>query len=199
LPSPQAIGLSAIGALLQPVGRREPGGLAVQLAHRVTKAASPRRADDDHAARADRAGHGAAGAGGELATHGRRRAACTVQQSAGTVALDGERELILRARPARDSDAARERLSHLDVARCMAVAARDGLLRTSPNRTRRQTPGDTMAGNPFPQSKEQLLQAYRTMRTIREFEERLHIDFAAATSPASSTCMPARRPRAPAS
>ena len=29
-----------------------------------------------------------------------------------------------------------------------------------------------MAGNPFPQSKEQLLQAYRTMRTIREFEER---------------------------
>ena len=34
-----------------------------------------------------------------------------------------------------------------------------------------------MAGNPFPQSKEQLLQAYRTMRTIREFEERLHIDF----------------------
>ena len=34
-----------------------------------------------------------------------------------------------------------------------------------------------MAGNPFPQSREQLLQAYRTMRTIREFEERLHIDF----------------------
>ena len=34
-----------------------------------------------------------------------------------------------------------------------------------------------MAGNPFPLSKEQLLQAYRTMRTIREFEERLHIDF----------------------
>ena len=34
-----------------------------------------------------------------------------------------------------------------------------------------------MAGHPFPQSKEQLLQAYRTMRAIREFEERLHIDF----------------------
>ncbi|WP_043697859.1 thiamine pyrophosphate-dependent dehydrogenase E1 component subunit alpha [Tepidimonas taiwanensis] len=34
-----------------------------------------------------------------------------------------------------------------------------------------------MADNPFPQSREQLLQAYRTMRTIREFEERLHIDF----------------------
>ena len=34
-----------------------------------------------------------------------------------------------------------------------------------------------MAGNPFPLSKAELLQAYRTMRTIREFEERLHVDF----------------------
>ena len=34
-----------------------------------------------------------------------------------------------------------------------------------------------MAGNPFPLDKEQLLQAYRKMRTIREFEERLHVDF----------------------
>lgn len=35
-----------------------------------------------------------------------------------------------------------------------------------------------MAGkNPFPLTREELLQCYRTMRTIREFEERLHIDF----------------------
>ena len=34
-----------------------------------------------------------------------------------------------------------------------------------------------MAGNPFPLSKAELLKAYRTMRTIREFEERLHVDF----------------------
>jgi len=35
-----------------------------------------------------------------------------------------------------------------------------------------------MAGkNPFPLSRDALLQCYRTMRTIREFEERLHIDF----------------------
>ena len=31
--------------------------------------------------------------------------------------------------------------------------------------------------NPFPMSREELLAAYRKMRTIREFEERLHIDF----------------------
>jgi TPP-dependent pyruvate/acetoin dehydrogenase alpha subunit len=36
----------------------------------------------------------------------------------------------------------------------------------------------TMPGNnPFPLSKDALLQCYRTMRTIREFEERLHVDF----------------------
>jgi len=34
-----------------------------------------------------------------------------------------------------------------------------------------------MAANPFPLDKAGLLQAYRTMRTIREFEERLHVDF----------------------
>jgi acetoin:2,6-dichlorophenolindophenol oxidoreductase subunit alpha len=34
-----------------------------------------------------------------------------------------------------------------------------------------------MAGNPFPLTREGLLKAYRTMRTIREFEERLHVDF----------------------
>ncbi len=31
--------------------------------------------------------------------------------------------------------------------------------------------------NPFPMSRDELLAAYRMMRTIREFEERLHIDF----------------------
>jgi len=31
--------------------------------------------------------------------------------------------------------------------------------------------------NPFPLEKDQLLEAYRRMRTIREFEERLHVDF----------------------
>ena len=40
-----------------------------------------------------------------------------------------------------------------------------------------------MAANPFPLSKEKLLQAYRTMRTIREFEERLHVDFARGDIP----------------
>ncbi len=41
-----------------------------------------------------------------------------------------------------------------------------------------------MAGtNPFPLSREDLLKAYRTMRTIREFEERLHVDFSRGDIP----------------
>jgi pyruvate dehydrogenase E1 component alpha subunit len=40
-----------------------------------------------------------------------------------------------------------------------------------------------MANNPFPLSKDQLLEAYRIMRTIREFEERLHTDFARGDIP----------------
>lgn len=35
-----------------------------------------------------------------------------------------------------------------------------------------------MSDQPFPLPREDLLQAYRTMRTIREFEERLHVEFA---------------------
>ena len=40
-----------------------------------------------------------------------------------------------------------------------------------------------MTKNPFPLEKDQLLDAYRIMRTIREFEERLHADFARGDIP----------------
>ena len=40
-----------------------------------------------------------------------------------------------------------------------------------------------MAGNPFPLDKPALLEAYRKMRTIREFEERLHVDFSRGDIP----------------
>ncbi len=56
-----------------------------------------------------------------------------------------------------------------------------------------------MSSNPFPLNKDRLLQAYRTMRTIRDFEERLHVEFAEGTFRASFTSMPGRKPRPPAS
>ena len=40
-----------------------------------------------------------------------------------------------------------------------------------------------MSKNPFPLAKADLLNAYRTMRTIREFEERLHVEFAKGDIP----------------
>ncbi len=40
-----------------------------------------------------------------------------------------------------------------------------------------------MTNNPFPLSQAELAQAYRTMRTIREFEERLHVEFARGDIP----------------
>ena len=40
-----------------------------------------------------------------------------------------------------------------------------------------------MTVNPFPLERQALLQCYRTMRTIREFEERLHADFAKGDIP----------------
>jgi pyruvate dehydrogenase E1 component alpha subunit len=40
-----------------------------------------------------------------------------------------------------------------------------------------------MSADPFPLKRDDLLRAYRTMRTIREFEERLHVDFARGDIP----------------
>ncbi len=40
-----------------------------------------------------------------------------------------------------------------------------------------------MTNNPFPLSKDELVAAYRTMRTIRDFEERLHVEFAKGDIP----------------
>ena len=37
--------------------------------------------------------------------------------------------------------------------------------------------------NPFPLAKDALLACYRRMRTIREFEDRLHVDFSRGDIP----------------
>ncbi|MEY2687969.1 MAG: Acetoin catabolism protein, partial [Pseudomonadota bacterium] len=121
---PEAIGLSSIGGLLQPVGRREAGGLVVQLAsdpaHTLVDLHAPiapglvlpvpiaswhRLVPDEPS---------------------------TVVQSAGTVALDGERELAFEAGDRVTVTLRENAFFTVDVARCMAVAARDALLRRPP-------------------------------------------------------------------
>ena len=121
---PEAIGLSSIGALLQPVGRRERGGLAVQIAAHAADALTLLHAPI------------APGLVLPVPVAGWQRLLpdepLPVQQSAGTVALDGERELIFEPGQHVDVTLREGAFRTLDVARCMAVAARDALLRTSP-------------------------------------------------------------------
>ena len=122
---PEAIGLSAIGGLLQPVGRRERGGLAVQIAARAADALTLLHAPI------------APGLVLPVPIAGWQRMApdepLSVQQQAGTVALDGERELSFEPGQRLSVTQREAAFRTLDVARCMAAAARDGLLRTSPH------------------------------------------------------------------
>ena len=119
---PEAIGLSSIGGLLQPVGRRERGGLAVQLA-----------ADPLHTLLTL---HAPIAPGLVLpvpVANWQRLAAdepVTVLQRAGTVALDGERELAFETGDRVTVTLREDAFFTIDVARCMAAAARDGLLRS---------------------------------------------------------------------
>jgi predicted polyphosphate/ATP-dependent NAD kinase len=118
---PQAIGLSAIGGLLQPVGRRDPGGLAVHLGHtphplalRLLAPIAPgmvRPVSISHwqAMPADQP--------------------FTVLQQGGVVALDGERELAFDAGDRVQITLRENAFPTVDVARCMHIAACEGLLR----------------------------------------------------------------------
>jgi len=121
---PEAIGLSSIGGLLQPVSRRESGGLAVQLASDGQPATLTL--------------HAPIAPGLVLpvpvASWERMQAdqPLQVQQRAGTVALDGERELAFEAGDRVSVTLRENAFLTVDAARCMAAAAHDGLLRSAP-------------------------------------------------------------------
>lgn len=118
---PQAIGLSAIGGLLQPVGRRDPGGLAVQLGHHPQPAALRLLAPI------------APGMVRPVAiAHWQAMPAdqpFAVLQHGGVVALDGERELAFDAGDRVQITLRENAFPTVDVARCMQIAACEGLLR----------------------------------------------------------------------
>lgn len=121
---PQAIGLSAIGGLLQPVGRRDSGGLAVHMAQ------------DAHHALLDLHAPIAPGMVRPIPIASWHRLVAgepvAVTHTAGTVALDGERELAFEAGQPVTMTLRENAFFTVDVARCMTVAARDGLLRSYP-------------------------------------------------------------------
>jgi hypothetical protein len=118
---PEAIGLSSIGGLLQPVARQDRGGLAVQLAadpaHKLLTLHAPI----------------APGLVLPVQVASWQRMApdqpLVVQQQAGTVALDGERELAFEPGDRVSVTLRENAFFTVDVARCMAAAAHDGLMR----------------------------------------------------------------------
>jgi ATP-NAD kinase len=121
--NPQAIGLSAIGGLLHPLGRRDAGGLAVHLS-------------DDPATR--RLLLRAPIAPGMVREVGIARwelmpagQPFTVALQAGVVALDGEREMAFDAGDRVRVTLREDAFPTVDVARCMQTAAREGLFRLS--------------------------------------------------------------------
>src|SRR5476649_1217788 len=120
---PQAIGLSAIGGLLQPVGRREAGGLAVHLS------------DDPATRRLLLRAPIAPGMVREVGiAHWEPMPAdqpFPVALQAGVVALDGEREMAFDSGDRVRVTLRENAFPTVDVARCMQTAAREGLFRHS--------------------------------------------------------------------
>ncbi|MGE5116261.1 MAG: ATP-NAD kinase family protein [Betaproteobacteria bacterium] len=118
---PQAIGLSAIGGLLHPLGRREAGGLAVQLA---------RNAHDRRLALHAPIAPGMVREVG--IAHWQTMEAdrpFAVALEAGVVALDGERELAFDSGDRVAVTLRENAFPTVDVTRCLQTAAHAGLFR----------------------------------------------------------------------
>ncbi len=122
---PQCIGLSAIGGLLEPVGRRQSGGLAIEMAHDTAPAVLSLRAPI------------APGMVRPVPIASWKRMVADepliIRHDAGTVALDGERELGFEPGQRVTATLRENAFFTVDVARCMQRAAQQGLLRSHPS------------------------------------------------------------------
>ncbi len=118
---PEAIGMSAIAGLLEPVGRREPGGCAVELCQ---ASESPKL---------NLLAPIAPGMVRLVGISGWQRMGADqtfcVDQQAGVVALDGERELTFDPGDVVTITLRENAFRTLDVSRCLQIAAADGLFR----------------------------------------------------------------------
>lgn len=140
---PEVIGLSAIGGMLDPIGRREAGGLCVHVAPSEPRSAQDCAADPLFHLHAPIA----PGLLQPVPVYGWHRLAdgepVPVRQRAGVVALDGEREITFGPDD-RLTVTLRERaFRSVAVADCLRYAAAHGLLRAE-----RRTPIGTSAAAP---------------------------------------------------
>lgn len=122
---PEAIGLSAIGGMLDPVDRREAGGLHIEL-----EAA----AGADDAPVLHLRAPIAPGLLQAIPIHDWERlpggTPLRVRQRAGVVALDGEREITFGPQDVLTVTLRERAFRSIDVAACVAQAAREHLMRT---------------------------------------------------------------------
>lgn len=118
---PQAIGLSSIGGLLQPVGRRDPDGLAIELS------------DDPLLRRLQLLAPIAPGMVRPVGIANWHSMSAnqpfSVARQAGVVALDGERELTFDSGDHVQITLRDNAFPTVDVAACMQFAASNGLFR----------------------------------------------------------------------
>lgn len=124
---PEAIGMSAIAGLIEPIGRTEPAGLHVRLdpdaQHRVLSPIGP-------------------GLVTSVGVIGWSRlapdVAVEVMPGGGVVALDGEREIAVGRHDRITVTLRPDAFRTVDVARCMHLAARRGLLHNQPTTPERE-------------------------------------------------------------
>ena len=118
---PEAIGMSAVAGLLEPVGRREPGGCAIELCPAPEPPKLTLLAPIAPGMVRPVGIRGWQRMGADQAFH--------VDQEAGVVALDGERELTFDPGETVTIALRENAFRTLDVSRCLQIAAADGLFR----------------------------------------------------------------------
>ena len=171
---PDAIGLSSVLGQLSPVARHEPHGVTARLA-----------ADAPRQVLAPIAPGLVVPVGVHEIEPMHPGSVYPVDAEAGVIAVDGERELTFGPG---EQPAVRLRADGprcVDVPAVLAASARLGLLRRTllpPGSTvKEEYMTDTVERKAL--TRQHLLDVYRTMRTIREFEERVHAEFATGEIP----------------
>jgi acetoin:2,6-dichlorophenolindophenol oxidoreductase subunit alpha len=169
---PDAIGLSSILGQLAPVARHEPYGVTAHLSpaapRQVLAPIAPGLVVPVGVADIERMRPGP--------EH-------HVEARTGVIAVDGERELTFEAGEHPLIKLRADGPRCVDVPAVLAASARLGLLRRTHSQRTLEEEYMTDTAEQRALTRDELLSAYRTMRAIREFEERVHAEFATGEIP----------------
>ncbi len=134
---PDALGLSAIGGLLEPIGRHEAGGLRIELS--APEGNDPADSGASRVPRFELQAPIVPGLVEAVPVHAWQRLAdgspVRVCQQSGVVALDGEREITFGPDDVLTVTLREHAFRSVDVSACLRYAAGQGLLRRTPSRS----------------------------------------------------------------